>query len=338
METELASRNAHPAYSDEIDLVELFHNLWQQRLLIIVITVVVTASAAAFAFLSTPEYEAKAGVLPPKLSDVAGYNLGLSEINHDQFDVLTVYEAFRTNLLSDSLRDSFLRETSLPALSVIKVSASDVKNRPDFYEVVVKYKSPELAAEWANHYIDMAAKKTEQDMLENIRSEITAKTRVIELQMDVLRSTAKKQREDRIAQLQNALKMAEAAVLDVPQSVLDETSLGGVVPSIDENLVYRRSAKAIRTELTVLKERENDDPYINELRGLESQLDFLKKIEVNPDSVSVFRLDRRAVVPKTPVKPKKAIILVFGIIVGGMLGLFAALIRTILASREVKGG
>lgn len=321
--------------SDEIDLIELFQCLWQQKLLIAGFIVVVTLLATAYAFLSTPEYESKAGVLPPHLSDIAGYNLGHSEINLNQFDVLSVYETFRTNLLSGSLKDSFMSETSLPGLSAIKVGAPDGKNRPDYYEVVVKYKSPEPAAKWANLYIDMAAKKTEQDMLENIRSEIASKARVIEVQMDVLRSTAKKRREDRIVQLHDALKIAEAVGLDSPQMVVEKTSSDGAAPFVDGSLMYMRGAKAIRAELAVLEKRESDDPFIGELRGLENQLDFLRKIDVNPDDVSVFTLDSRAEVPETPVKPKKAIILALGMILGGGLGLFAALVRSMVQGRRV---
>jgi len=70
-------RQRNPAVdSDEIDLVEFFLCLWQQKLLIIAFVSVTTVTAAAFAFLSPPEYEAKAGVLPPRLSDIAPYNVG----------------------------------------------------------------------------------------------------------------------------------------------------------------------------------------------------------------------------------------------------------------------
>ncbi len=341
METEQAPRSAYPAYSDEIDLVELFQGLWQQKLLIIAFTVVATVAAAAFALLSTPEYEAKAGVLPPRLSDIAGYNLGRESYNIrradaeiDRFAVSDIYEVFKTNLLSISLKDSFLRETSSPKSVVIKVHAPDEKKRPDFYEVVVKYKSPELAAKWANLYVDMAEKKTEQDMQENVLAEIAVSIQVIERQIDALRTTAQKRREDRIIRLRDALMVAETVGLDAPQVIT--SSDAGLATFIDRKLMYMRGAKAIRAELTVLEKRENDDPFINELRDLEDQRDFLKKIDVNPDNVSVFRLDRRAQVPEIPVKPKKAMILALGIIMGGMLGVFSALVRGVLKKRRVQ--
>jgi chain length determinant protein (polysaccharide antigen chain regulator) len=350
------SNTPTPAAADEIDLVELFQSLWQQKLLIIAFTVVATLAAAAFAFLSTPEYETKAGVLPPRLSDIASYNLGRSEAKLEEFKVSDVYAVFKTNLLSASLKRSFFREIYLPTLpadeadraqdklwkefnKTLTVKAPDIKNNPDFYEVTVTHESPEQAAEWVNTYVAMSAKKTEEDMQDNVLTEIAAKGQVFERQIDASRITAQKRREDRIARLREALVVAEAVGFDAPQVVAGKTSSDGdLAQFIDGNLMYMRGAKAMRAELAVLEKRENDDPFIAELRGLENQLDFLKKIDVNPDNVSVFTLDSAAEVPETPVKPKKAIILALGIILGGMLGVFVALIRSMLKKREVQVG
>lgn len=341
------------AYADEIDLVELFQSLWQQKLLIIAFTVVATLAAAAFAFLSTPEYETKAGVLPPRLSDIAGYNLGRREAKLDEFKVSNVYAVFKTNLLSDSLKRSFFRDSYVPNLPAEKtdgaqdklwkefnktltVKAPDIKNNPNFYEVAVASESPELAADWVNTYVAMAAKKTEEDMQSNVLTEIAAKAQVLERQIDAARITAQKRREDRIVRLREALVVAEAVGFDAPQVVAGKTSSDGdLADFIDGNLMYMRGAKAMRAELAVLEKRENDDPFIGELRGLENQLDFLKKIDVNPDNVSVFTLDSAAEVPETPIKPKKAIILALGIVLGGMFGVFVALIRGVLRKRKV---
>ena len=88
----------------------------------------------------------------------------------------------------------------------------------------------------------------------------------------------------------------------------------------------------------MLEKRGNDDPFISDLRDLENQLDFLKQIDVNPDDVSVFTLDSRAEVPETPVKPNKKMILILGIILGGMVGVFAALIRGMFKKRKMQVG
>ncbi len=344
---------SHELRSDEIDLFELFQNLWQHKLLIISITLAVTMLAAAFAFLSMPQYETKAGVLPPRMSDIAGYNLGRKEAELDQFSAPYIYSLFKNNLLSVSLKRTFFQDHYLPVLDedksagaqdklwkdfnkTLSVKAPD-KNRPELYEVTVHYESPVLAAEWANLYIEMAAKKTEKEMRENAYSGVAAKVMVIEAQIDGLRITASKHREDRIIRLRDALVVAESVGLDAPQIVPGNTpSEGDLAQFIDGNLLYMRGAKAIKAELKVLQERKGDDPFIGELRGLENKLDFLKRIQESEYDVSVFILDSNAEVPETPIKPKKSIIIAVGLIMGGMLGVFTALIRSMFKKRNVQ--
>ncbi len=66
-----------------------------------------------------------------------------------------------------------------------------------------------------------------------------------------------------------------------------------------------------------------------------SNASILRPIDTKPDNVAVFTLDSPAALPQTPIKPKKTLILASGLILGGMLGLFAALLRNML---RVKPG
>lgn len=51
---------------------------------------------------------------------------------------------------------------------------------------------------------------------------------------------------------------------------------------------------------------------------------------------SLYRIEQKAVINPIPIKPKKVLILVLGILLGGMLGVFAALIRLMLIKRAAK--
>jgi chain length determinant protein (polysaccharide antigen chain regulator) len=362
-----SNASANPCYyQDEIDLLELFKSLWAQKWLIIGFTFVATLLAGAFAFLSTPIYEARAGVLPPRLSDIAGYNLGRSETKFEDiagynpgrseaklepFNVEDVYAVFKRNLLSDALKRELFLAVYLPGLderdavavqdklrqrfnAALSVKAPDAKNNPDFFVITLQHEDPQTAADWVNRYLEMAAAKTEADMQSNLLAEIDTKAQSIERQIEVLRAAAEKQRMDRIARLREALLVAEAVGIDAPQVTVGRTSSNGELAEfMDGNLMYMRGAKAVRAELAVLEKRENDDPFIPELRGLESQLEFLRKVDINPGNVRVFTLDTAAEAPQAPVKPKKTLILALGLVLGGMLGVFVALIRTMLAGR-----
>jgi chain length determinant protein (polysaccharide antigen chain regulator) len=83
----------------------------------------------------------------------------------------------------------------------------------------------------------------------------------------------------------------------------------------------------------VLKARESDDPFIPELRNLEEKYKLYANVKLDPERVAVFRQDGEVEQPDTPIKPKKILILALGVVLGGMLGLFIALIRLMLKKR-----
>lgn len=339
-------------YSDEIDLFEFAQNLWRQKLLISLVTLAITALAAGYAFLSTPVYESKSSILPPRSADIAGYNFGRSEVELTEFTAVSVYSIFTQNLRSEGLRREFFEQVYLPAETAsqgakakdqlresfnkkLSVTNPDVKNTPERFEVAVQSADSGRAAEWANLYVERAANKTRKDIADTVSSEISTRVRSIQSRIAVLRDSAKKLREDRIARLSEALKVADKVGLQAPQVKSSRTSSDGELEQfVDDNLMYMRGATAIRAELDILQNRQNDDPFIAGLRKLESQLDFLAKISVSPDGVAVFTMDSAAEAAETAVKPQKALILALGVVLGGVLGVFIALVRGVLAKRR----
>lgn len=337
---------------DEIDLVELAKALWSQKPIILAVTTACATIALAYALLSSPVYEAKATVLPPLLSDIAAYNAGRTESASSQtqlkpFTTEEVYSVFTRNLRSLSLRRRFFREVYIPSLpegersgaqdqlwgrfnEAVSINAPD-KQRTDLIEVSVQQSTPDLAAAWANELISRAAVASKGDMQLNVSSELGIRIRSIERRISSLRSTAQQRREDRIAILKEAQIVAKAVGMDAPQVTAGRTSSNNELSEfIDGSLTYMRGARAIEAEMKVLEARQSDDPFIPELRSLQEQLSFLKTIEVQPDNVSVFTLDSAAEIPETPIKPKRTLIVALGLVLGGMLGVFVALVHVLM--------
>ncbi len=342
----------HAYHNDEIDLVELVKGLWAQKWLIIVVTIVVTACAVAYAFLTKPVYETKASILPPHLSDIAEYNLGRNErLGLKPFTVAEIYDVFTRSLASESLRRTFFSEVYLPSLNdagsaspedqlwskfnkQLAINAPN-KQRPEYWEVRVEHSNPKVAAEWTNQLVALASKKTEESMQRNAASEIFTQVQDVERQIDALRQTAKQRREDQLAILKEALNVAQSVGLEEAQiSTWQTISTTGNSSIANGTPIYLRGAKAIRAELEVLKGRQSDDPFIPELRSLQERLEFLKAVDVSPDNVAVFTLDSAAQIPETPIKPKKALIVALGLVLGGMLGVFIALVRHMLRPKQ----
>ncbi|RLQ21189.1 hypothetical protein DWB85_14000 [Seongchinamella sediminis] len=133
--------------------------------------------------------------------------------------------------------------------------------------------------------------------------------------------------------------------------------------------IYLKGTRVLSAELAALRARESDDQHIPELRQLEMELALLdsnRKIEVlkaredfapfidgawelreeiselegllfqNFDGLSLMRVDQPAVVPTSPIKPRKSLILSAALVAGGMLGVFVALIRNAAIARRER--
>lgn len=348
---------------NEIDPIELAKSLWNQKWLILGITAITTAIALIYALMTTPLYEAKSSVIAPKRSDISGYNVARLSIatamgnrlqGHDSgenapsvFTTEEVYSVFKRNLLSASLRNTFFESRYLPYLGesmsedqdardrllehfrkVLVVHEPDARQRPGLYEVKVELSDAELAAQWANEYIEVAAKRAEQEMIDDISSEIRNRQRITTLQIERLRASASAQRMDRIARLEEALQVALALGIEAPQITAGRVNADSELAAfVEGDLMYMRGTKALKAELDVLRSREIDDPFVPDLRRLQSRLELLDNIEINRDAVAVYTLDGIAQVPETPIKPNKTLIVVFGLLLGGILGCVVALVR-----------
>ncbi|WP_027896943.1 LPS O-antigen chain length determinant protein WzzB [Zestomonas thermotolerans] len=337
------------AANDEIDLIELFHSLWEQKWLILLVTFLVTGAAAAYAFLSKPIYEARVAVLPPSLSNVAGFNLGRKEVGLAPFKVQDVYEVFTRNLQADETRRLFFEGVYLPSLDeserkaprdrlyesfskVLSIKAPD-KRQPNRYQVVVEHEDPEVAANWVRRYTEDVARRSLEEMIENAQREIEVKERDVELRIDTLRDTAKARREDRIIRLREALTVAEAVGLE-KTPVISGQVVEQLSAFMDGSLMYMRGSKALKAEIQALESRVSDDPFIPTLRTLQEQQRLFNSLSINPEKVAVFRQDGAVETPDTPVRPKKALVMAIGLVLGGMLGIFLALIRGLFQRYE----
>ncbi len=83
-------------------------------------------------------------------------------------------------------------------------------------------------------------------------------------------------------------------------------------------------------EVEILRSREGEDLYLSNLAELREEAARLKGIKLDTDRLRLVRLDQPALEPSNPVKPKKAMILALGLVLGGMIGVFVALVWSLV--------
>ncbi|MEG4313864.1 Wzz/FepE/Etk N-terminal domain-containing protein [Pseudomonas sp. FIP_A4] len=83
-------------------------------------------------------------------------------------------------------------------------------------------------------------------------------------------------------------------------------------------------------EVEILKAREGEDLYLTNLAQLREEASRLKGIKLDTERLRLVRLDQPALQSLNPIKPKKALILALGLVLGAMLGVFVALVRSLM--------
>ncbi|WP_312938054.1 Wzz/FepE/Etk N-terminal domain-containing protein [Stutzerimonas nitrititolerans] len=83
-------------------------------------------------------------------------------------------------------------------------------------------------------------------------------------------------------------------------------------------------------EVEILENREEEDLYLADLAKLREEAARLKGIKLDTERLRLVRLDQLALQSLSPVKPKKPMIIALGLVLGGMLGVFIALIRSLM--------
>lgn len=206
---------------------------------------------------------------------------------------------------------------------------------------------------------------TEKDTLKRLR---------LQDELDAIRETLKTKRENRIKSLDEAIAIAGSLGIKkptTPSSLAEGIKIDGSVIKTEVNNqqipLYFMGTDALQAEkqilldrenddftsgriveiqqelkllehnrqIEVLKSRENEDLFLAELADKQREISRLNGLKLNMDALQLVKIDMHATQPNSAIKPKKALIVAVGIVLGGMLGLFAALIRTAIRKRKL---
>jgi len=158
-------------------------------------------------------------------------------------------------------------------------------------------------------------------------------------------------RKDRLKRLEEALKIAKALNLTSPSS-LSRLASASITRQVEINAelnnnqdpLYLRGSKLLTAEIENLRSLEASVFLDGEIRQLESQkllLENNRELEqlkgflsesLNATDVTLYSQNINA--PTQPIKPKKGLIVIISILLGGMLGLFIAIGRIVYKNSQ----
>ncbi|RLU05618.1 chain-length determining protein [Pseudomonas prosekii] len=344
----MSVESKRPATAEGLDLYAVTVTLWRQKLVVLGGCLLGVLIAIAYLLIAQPVYEAKGFVIPPTQNDIEGLNYGRTPSNRlAPYTVKDVYSIFIKNLQAESLRREFFKDHYLPVSGasedpkgslyayfseslLISVVGKDVDGR---YSVTLRYGDRELASKWVEQYIIRAGQLAVLEINKNISTEAGMLAKNLHQDIVSVREVGEKSREDAIIRLREALKVAKAIGLEKPPLINESSSASmNILGNMNGELAYMRGTIALEAEIGNLQNRQSDDPFLGKLRDLETQYSFYKQLEEVVPEARVYRADGIVESSGNPVKPKRAIILLAGIVLGLMFGAVMALVREAVTS------
>lgn len=86
----------------------------------------------------------------------------------------------------------------------------------------------------------------------------------------------------------------------------------------------RLSVRFDNRQIEALRAREDQKPFVDKYNKLRAANTLLSSVTVNKDDLEVARVVNKAYQPVRPDGPRKLLILVLAVMLGGMLGVFLA--------------
>jgi len=346
---------------DNFDLYELLITLWNSKWLVTAVTVVAALGSIVYALQLQQIYKAEALLFPPKAKDIQSLNFFREqvEIIGEKFtgtSAENVFNKFKQNLKSRTLHKKFIQEKGL--MEILAPDRNAETNVENIYQgfadmiklgkkggaisLSIEMHDGEIAAQWVNDFIEFIDKETVNVLIDEFKISITNQIKGVEYKIASKRQMAKRRRVDQIIRYNEAAIIADSLGIkrrvdatNIIQTVQPGTQMNVDIATASTPLYYLGS-EALNTEISVLRNRQSDDPFIGGLRDLQERLTLLNSFKFDIEKMSVVYIDQAAYPPKYAISPNRRLIVSLATVVGLFSGIFLVFLIEFVQNQRKK--
>lgn len=353
---------------DEIDFKELLSALWREKWLIIISSLLFSVVAIGYALTAQEWWSAKATVSQPKLQNITAYQQAVKRyqplfdvyqedgtiIVSDALDTLIdpklIFQQFIQTFNANGTKRRFMQTTPVfltlqkkllsqmddpEAMQTlyedwferIQASSSVDKKANDIFTISFQSVDKASSLTFLNEYVQFVNQTLNQQLNDDLASTLAAKHGELIQQEKNLLQQAQLRLQVELERTQFALSIAEAADIKQPVQNLGEQEIFAIN-------IGSRALKAKVDALKSIKDLSVFEPRLAILQSKLSQFDLETLSADAKWSVNGFYYLDQPEQPLTRDKPKRALIVVLGGLLGGMLGVVIVLVRFVFRREE----
>ncbi|MGO3449372.1 MAG: LPS O-antigen chain length determinant protein WzzB [Kluyvera intermedia] len=299
----------HRSDPEQIDLIDLVVQLWRGKVTIIASVVVVLVLSVVYLFVAKEKWTSTAIVTQPDIAQIATYNTALKVLYPDtSINVAEVQNRviIRFSSALSALSNELDNQEEPEKLTVEQA----IKGRDLPIQVTYIGSSAEEAQKTLAQYIqkidEQVADELHLDLNDNIKQQILTYSSSLETQETV----ADEQRTLRLKQIKEALKYAQEANVVKPQQQQPQ--------DVTQDTMFLLGSEG----LSAMIKNEATRPLVfsgNYYQTKNNLLD-IERIKVDPKTIHAYRYVMKPDLPIRRDSPKRAIVLVLAVLLGGMIG------------------
>ncbi len=315
----------HSNDPEQIDLIDLLVQLWRGKWLIAVFIAIALIIAGLYLAFAKEKWTSTAIITQPDAAQIGSYSNALNilygsnapKLTEIQASVITRYNA-SFSALSQTLENGAVPE-SLTIEPTVK--GQDIP-------LSIKYvsSSAEAAQKQVAQYIqqidEQIQKELEVDLNDNIKQQVTSLNDVLGNQETI----AQEQKDVRIKQITEALKYAEAANITTPK--IQQTQ------DVTQETMFLLGTEALQSMIAHESSRPltlSDSYYQNKQKLLDIQ-----KLKIDPTTIHAYRYVMKPDLPIRRDSPKRSLVLVLAVLLGGIVGSGIVLGRNALRNYQSR--
>ena len=310
---------------EQIDLIDLLMQLWRGKGLIAAFIAIAIMLAGAYLVFAKEKWTSEAIITQPDAAQIGSYSNALNilyggaapKITDIQQSVITRFNA-SFSALSQSLENQ-----SVPEKLTIEQA---VKGQQVPLAISYVSNSAEAAQKQVAQYIqqidEQIQKEIEVDLNDNIKLQLFTLKNALSNQETI----AQEQKDLRIKQIAEALKYAEAAKISSPQ--IQQTQY------VTQETMFLLGSEALNSMLQRESTRPlalSDSYYLNKQKVLD-----IEKLKVDPASIHAYRYVMKPNLPIYRDSPKRSLVMILAVLLGGMIGAGVVLGRNALRTYNSK--
>lgn len=318
----VVTRSSDP---EQIDLIDLLVQLWRGKWLIAAFVAIAVILAGLYLVFAKEKWTSTAIITQPDAAQIGSYSNALNilyganapKLTDIQESVITRYNA------SLSALSQTLENKAEPEKLVIEQS---VKGQDLPLNISYVNGSAESAQKQVAQYIqqvdEQIQKELEVDLNDNIKQQVSILKDVLGNQETI----AQEQKDLRIRQIAEALKYAEAANITAPQ--IQQTQ------DVTQDTMFLLGTEALQSMIVHESSRPltlSESYYQNKQKLLD-----IEKLKIEPSTIHAYRYVMKPDLPVYRDSPKRSLVLILAVLLGGIIGSGVVLGRNALRNYQAR--